>query len=108
MADDKNTRRTGARTALSAQHLFHAFILCSVPIAALLWSGCATSDRVEAYHAPLTSMGARFGALPAAVQNTIRAETGSAEMSDIDKEMRSVGIVYKITYVNDDLYPPLF
>jgi len=46
--------------------------------------------------------------LPAAVQNSIRAETGSAEIRNIDKEMRSIGVVYKISYVNDELYPPLF
>jgi hypothetical protein len=71
-------------------------------------TGCETPDRVEAYHAPLTSVGARFGALPAAVQNTIRAESGAAEIRDIDKEVRKVGPVYRVSYANEDLYPPLF
>jgi len=95
----------GAWRPLSAQ--WRRFIFFALPTA-FFWSGCATSDRVEAYHAPLTSVGARFGALPAAVQNTIRAETGSAQIHDINKEMRSIGTVYKITYANDELYPPLF
>jgi len=75
---------------------------------ALLLSGCASEERVEAYHAPLSSVGARFGALPTAVQNTIRAQTGTAEIRDIDKEQRSIGTVYRISYATKDLYPPLF
>src|SRR5690349_17577840 len=76
--------------------------------ACLFFAGCASEERVEAYHAPLTSVGARFGALPVAVQNTIRAQTGTAEIRDIDKEQRSIGTVYRISYASDDLYPPLF
>jgi hypothetical protein len=77
-------------------------------VTALLLAGCETSERLPAYHAPLTSVGARFGALPSAVQNSIRAQTGSAEIQDIEKEQRSVGVLYKVTYVNQELYPPLF
>jgi hypothetical protein len=85
-------------------------LFCSLPAALLLLSGCANHQGVEPYHASLTSVGARFGALPSAVQNSIRAQTGAAEIRDIeiDKEMRLAGTVYRITYVSDDLYPPLF
>jgi hypothetical protein len=79
-----------------------------LPLTALLLAGCAQDQRREAYHAPLTSVGNQFGALPAAVQNTIRAQTGAAEIHTIDPEMRSIGVVYKINYVNEDLYPPLY
>jgi hypothetical protein len=72
-------------------------------------SGCITEDNsVEAYHASLTSVGARFGALPVTVQNTIRAQTGSAQISDIEKEHLSIGTIYKISYADRGLYPPLF
>jgi len=89
------------------RRMFPPIALSIIPMAAF-FSGCATSDRIAGYHAPLNSVGASFGALPAAVQNSVRAETGSAEISRIDKEMRSIGVVYKISYVNDGLYPPLF
>jgi len=78
-------------------------------VACLLLSGCAIPVHVETYNAPLTSVGARFGELPAAVQNAVRAQTGTAEIRDIDKEVLSgVGTVYRVTYVNEGLYPPLF
>jgi hypothetical protein len=76
--------------------------------AVLFLNGCAGPERTEAYHAPLTSVGSQFGSLPAAVQNTVRAETGAAEIRNIDTEMRSIGAVYKINYVNEEFYPPLF
>jgi hypothetical protein len=83
-------------------------LVCPCAAGAILLSGCASDERVQAYHEPLTSVGARFGALPVAVQNAIRAESGTAEIRDIDKELRSIGTVYKITYVTEELYPPLF
>jgi hypothetical protein len=89
------------------RHYFR-ILVCACAAGPILWSGCASDERVEAYHEPLTSVGARFGALPVAVQNTVRAQTGTAEINDIDKELRSIGTVYKVTYVNDELYPPLF
>jgi hypothetical protein len=79
-----------------------------VSILVALVTGCYTPERVEAYHEPLTSVGARFGALPAAVQNSIRAQTGAAEILDIDKEMRTIGPVYRVSYANEILYPPLY
>jgi hypothetical protein len=87
---------------------FRSVLFLTMPVAVAFFAGCATSERVPAYQAPLTSVGARFGALPSAVQNSIRAETGAAQIRDIDKEFRSVGVVYKVTYVNEGLYPPLF
>jgi hypothetical protein len=90
------------------QHLSQVVILFGLAGVSLLFSGCASEETVEAYHAPLTSVGARFGALPVAVQNTIRAQTGTADISDIVKEHRSIGTVYKVSYATEDLYPPLY
>lgn len=94
---------------------FHRLLLTPPMAAVLLFVGCAGPDRdasrppPSAYHYPLTSVGAKFGALPSAVRNTITAQTGSAEMHDIVKQTRpGVGTVYRITYINRRLYPPLY
>jgi hypothetical protein len=89
-------------------NLIKTALYSSCACASLILSGCASEERIEAYHAPLTSVGARFGALPAAVQNTVRAQTGAAQISDIEKEHQSIGTVYKISYADEGLYPPLF
>jgi hypothetical protein len=63
----------------------------------------------EPYHAPLHSPGAQFSTLPPAVQNTIRAETGSAEIASIRKETNQTGSIdYVIRFDNRELYPPLY
>src|SRR5262249_21967446 len=110
MWNNCNPGRTASSPVTSTQGFLHAVLFCSLPAVFLLLSGCANPQGVEPYHASLTSVGARFGALPSAVQNSIRAQTGAADISDIeiDNEMRSVGTVYKITYMSDALYPPLF
>src|SRR5512146_2852478 len=48
-------------------------------------AGCARRDTVQAYpyvH-PLASPGAKFAGLPPAVQSTVRAQAGAAELYDI-------------------------
>ncbi|HVV02531.1 MAG TPA: hypothetical protein VHH88_14275, partial [Verrucomicrobiae bacterium] len=59
------------------------------------------------YHLPLLSPGAQFGALPVAVQNTIRAETGSEHISYVSSNHLSGTWVYDIHFVNDEAFPPL-
>ena len=80
----------------------------------LLLAGCATEyvgDTVayeSAYKQPLISPGGQFGALPAAVQNTIRAEAGSAEIAVIRTNNISGEWVYDIYFANPVIYPPLY
>jgi hypothetical protein len=60
------------------------------------------------YHNSLYSPGEKFGSLPPAVQKTIRAQIGAAEMSDIRKLEEPVGVVYKVLMRDRNRYPPLY
>ena len=76
-------------------------------------AGCAEPkssvmvDQRERYDKPLLSPGAQFAAVPPAVQNTIRAETGSADIDKIIKTTNYGRVVYTVTFENHDGYPPL-
>ncbi len=84
-------------------------------ICLVLLPGCAR-HRAEtpgqpylvAYDEPLITPGTKFAGLPPAVQHTIRAEAGSAEIQNIWKLRRGGAPVYRISFRNDDLYPPLY
>jgi hypothetical protein len=87
------------------------FLNCLATAALLaLVSGCADPrPRAENfYEKPLTSPGGKFGALPTAAQNSIRAQTGSAEIADIVTNKNPNRVVYRVDFVNDDLFPPLY
>src|SRR6185436_6481136 len=83
-------------------------------LAGILLFGCARHHEISknqydsAYHKPLNSPGEKFAGLPPAVQNTIRAETGSAVIEDILKDTSSGLVVYRVDFVNSNLWPPLF
>ena len=75
--------------------------------------GCARHHQLAStppvsYEKPLSSPGTKFSALPPPVQNSIRAEAGSAEIADIVKDTSSEAPVYIIYFVNAKLLPPLF
>jgi len=105
---------TGA--SASACELFHplALLLC-------LLAGCAEdnwhawrAERADNYayeerfHKPLISPGAQFAALPPAVQNSIRAQTGGSDIAYITKETNWIEPVYVIHFQEAELYPPLY
>lgn len=77
-----------------------------------LLAGCAHEQPVAEYPAPyqrpLNSPGGKFSGLPPAVQNTIRAETGAADIEDIVKDTSSGQLVYKVYFVNRKLLPTLY
>ncbi len=81
---------------------------------AMLAAGCATQEQadIETYHTtynkPLTSPGAKFGALPPAVQRTVLAEAGPAEVVDAVRDTSSGRVVYKIYFRASDIFPPLY
>jgi len=92
--------------------------LHAVIVTALL-VGCAkhkTSESAQApyagnrspYTTPLSTPGARFGALPQIVQNTVRSEAGTAEIIDVRKEINDGHVFYKITFRDTINFPPLF
>jgi hypothetical protein len=83
-------------------------------LVALLAAGCATHDKSQTaeshtvYNKPLTSPGAKFGALPPAVQRTVLAEAGPAEVVDAVRDTSSGKVVYKIYFRASDVFPPLY
>jgi hypothetical protein len=89
-------------------HVFRAVTL------ALLMAGCATQNKPQraehetAYRKPLTSPGAKFGALPPAVQRTVLAEAGPAEVVDAVRDTSSGRVVYKIYFRDKDVFPPMY
>ena len=89
-------------------HVFGA-----VALAGLL-AGCSThpaarkAEHPTPYHKPLTSLGAKFGALPPVVQSTVLAEAGGAEITDAFRDTSSGHVVYKIYFREPEVFPPLF
>jgi hypothetical protein len=81
---------------------------------AVLLAGCATpkqsqqAEHTTPYLKPLTSVGAKFGALPPVVQATVLAEAGGAEIVDAYRDTASGRVVYKIYFRDPDIFPPLF
>jgi hypothetical protein len=94
-------------------HIFMKLLPC-VTFIPLLLAGCVSEPEREtvvydsAYKQPLISPGGQFGSLPAAVQNTIRAETGSAEIAVIHTNNISGEWVYDVEFSNPEIYPPLY
>jgi hypothetical protein len=84
-----------------------------VSVAALL-AGCATPEEPQtaqhrsAYHKPLTSPGAKFGALPPVVQLTVLAQAGTEEVVDAVRDTSSGRVVYKISFRDPEVFPPLY
>lgn len=85
-----------------------------VSVVGVLLAGCAGGRPAglaayhERYDKPLLSPGAQFAALPPAVQGTIRAETGSADIAEVVKDTSSGGVVFRIDFQNRALFPPLY
>jgi len=88
-------------------------ILRSVSLALLL-AGCATRSTTQpekhqtVYDKPLTSPGAKFGALPSVVQRTVLAEAGPAEVVDAVRDTTAGRVVYRIYFRDSDVFPPMF
>ena len=89
-------------------HVF-AGVLVSV-----LLAGCATKDKNQTarhetpYHKPLTSPGAKFGALPPIVQRTVLSQVGPEEVVDAVRDTSSGRVVYKIYFRDREVFPPLY
>jgi hypothetical protein len=80
----------------------------------MLLAGCATqnqtltAERETPYHKPLTSPGAKFGALPPIVQLTVLAEVGPEEVVDAVRDTSSGRVVYKIYFRDSELFPTMY
>jgi hypothetical protein len=87
--------------------------LLVVPLAVLL-AGCVTQDQTHTtaqqtpYNKPLTSPGAKFGALPPIVQLTVLAEVGPEQVVDAVRDTSSGRVVYKIYFRDSELFPTMY
>jgi hypothetical protein len=89
-------------------------MLAGVSLAVLL-AGCATSEESAKvashqtpYTNPLTSPGAKFGALPRVVQRTVLAQAGPQAVDDVVRDTSSGSVVYKIFFSDAEEFPPLY
>ena len=88
-------------------------VLLVVSLTVLL-AGCATQDQPQTaaqgtpYNKPLTSPGAKFGALPPLVQLTVLAEVGPEEVVDAVRDTSSGHVVYKVYFRDSEVFPPIF
>ncbi|HYG33829.1 MAG TPA: hypothetical protein VEC99_03535 [Clostridia bacterium] len=112
----------GLLTLVPAIRLPHLFLLApqirgaltGLLLLALFGAGCAAPPENETavyhdrYGKPLISPGTQFSSLPPAVQHTVRAQTGMADIVFIEKEMGPSGPVYAIHFSQPDLLPTLY
>jgi hypothetical protein len=91
------------------------FLYCLLFVPVALLAGCATREPVhqavvvpEEAVQPMRSPGAKFALLPSAVQQTITAQAGAAEIQDINKIPLSNRDVYEITFRNSGVLPTLY
>jgi hypothetical protein len=93
-------------------------VMVALCASALVVSGCSCRQKpaVEVvsfpesspYRAPLISPGTKFAALPPAVQHTVRAQTGGAELEDVVKDVSTGPPVYRIYFRERAIFPPLY
>ena len=80
----------------------------------ILVTGCSTPNKTQTaspqtpYRKPLTSPGAKFGALPPVVQRTVLAEVGPEPVYDAVRDTSSGRVVYKIYFRDSRIFPPLY
>jgi hypothetical protein len=90
-----------------------SLVLLVVPLTVLL-AGCATQNQTQAvatktpYNRPLTSPGAKFGALPPIVQLTVLAEVGPEQVVDAVRDTSSGRVVYKVYFRDSELFPTMY
>jgi hypothetical protein len=84
--------------------------MCSFGFAVVLALLCGCAEKLPplTYHQPLNSPGGEFSTLPPAVQNSVRAEAGMAEISGVVRNFEGSTRYYEILFRNPELYPPLY
>jgi hypothetical protein len=75
---------------------------------AFVLAGCEEEAPRQAYYEPLTSPGGKFTMLPPAVQNSVRAQAGMAEISNIHRIPNGESSIYEFYFKNSEVYPPLY
>jgi hypothetical protein len=85
-----------------------AFLLVVVAAGCIQGPQASSNDYENSYLHSLASPGTQFAELPAAVQRTVRAETGAALIARIDKGQSEGRTVYRIAFQDGELFPPLY
>ena len=87
---------------------------CILAVLVGLAAGCVSpqqdelTDYRQLYHNPLVSPGVQFVSLPPAAQNTIRAESGAADIAAIQTFTNANRVVYMVQFARAAVYRPLF
>ncbi|HLP78887.1 MAG TPA: hypothetical protein VK327_18455 [Candidatus Paceibacterota bacterium] len=74
-------------------------------------TGCAhrkAAAQAYPYREPLSSPGQKLGGLPPAVQKSIRAQVGGADIYDVEKLPVPGGTAYKVVFQDPRMFPPLY
>src|SRR5262245_54899553 len=94
---------------------FMKFNLFGAAALALVLCGCETpqqqakkAENKTPYNKPLTSLGAKFGALPPPVQATVLAQAGAADIVDADRQIKAGHVVYVVTFREPEIFPTLY
>ncbi|MEI7935897.1 MAG: hypothetical protein WCK27_04340 [Verrucomicrobiota bacterium] len=80
----------------------------------VLLAGCATQNQNKTaaqqtpYRKPLTSPGAKFGALPPIVQLSVLAQVGPEEVVDAVRDTSSGRVVYKVYFRDSEIFPTIY
>lgn len=83
-------------------------LLLSLSLAAGLCSCTHPSTYQSPYHLSFVSPGMKFLSLPAAVQNTIRAQAGMAEIQNIGRYEIDDFTYYKVWFARSRIFPPMY
>jgi hypothetical protein len=92
----------------SGENLLLCFIATTMVLYAAGCSSRKTAEQPYPYHEPLSSPGQKLSGLPPAVQATIRAQVGGADIHDIQKMGVGDQTAYEITFRAHQLFPPLY
>lgn len=87
------------------------FLNCCLLAVLFLAVGCATEEEKREETRPVyttNSPGTKFGLLPSAVQKTVTAQAGAAEIKDINKVAGASREVYEIQFTNPGVNPNLY
>lgn len=74
---------------------------------ATVLTGCVEEHPIV-YNKPLTSPGGIYSKLPPTVQNSVRAQAGTAEISNLARDDSTGSPIYIFYFKNPELFPPLY
>jgi hypothetical protein len=99
---------TLSATAINGFGMKSFLILCLLSFLVIGCAGQKKGSEAYPYSRPLSSPGQKFSGLPPAVQSTVRAQAGAAQIHDILKRTNGNQVVYEILFQETNLFPPLY